>query len=304
VLARNGVPWKPLREIGRAYIGCKTGMNEAFVLTKKDARERRLEKGLLLPYAYQGQEIERYASVEPDAVVIYPYREGEDGSPDLIPEPTLKREYPRVHEYLLSFKEKLRKRQDSRRLYADGPAWYRHLRAGSFLYIRPKKLVFKAISKVSCGGLLDGNTAFDGANCPAIIPENLAGHDIRYILAILNSTLATNHLRSVCPPKLSGYVKFSATCLSDLPIRILRRTVRAEWSSHERLVDLVDRMFALAKEIAAARTPQEETAVTRQIATTDAQVDRLIYELYGLSPKEIETVEATAHVRESTSSVS
>ena len=291
VLARNGVPWKPLREFGRAYIGCKTGLNDAFVLTTKEARERRLERGILLPYAYQGEEIGRYACVEPDAVVIYPYREGEGGSPDLIPESVLKREYPRVHDYLLSFKERLRKRQDSRRLYADGSGWYRHLRAGSFRYIRPKKLVFKAISKASCGGLMDGNTAFDGANCPAIIPEDLGGHDIKYFLAILNSTVATNHLRSVCPPKLSGYVKFSATCLSDLPIRILRKTERAEWSWHDRLVELADRMLALTKELSAARTPHEETAMKRQIATTDAQINRLVYELYGLSSEEIETVE-------------
>ena len=295
-LARNGLPWKPLREIGRAYIGCKTGMNEAFVLTKKEARDRRLERGILFPYAYQGQEIERYTSAEPDAVVIYPYREGEDGSPELIPETTLKREYPRVHDYLLSFKGELRKRQDSRRLYADGPEWYRHLRAGSFRYIRPKKLVFKAISKASCGGLLEGGTAFDGANCPAIIPANLAGHDIKYILAILNSGLATNHLRSVCPPKLSGYVKFSATCLSDMPIRILRKTDRAEWSRHDHLVELVNRMFALTQKRSAVRTPHDEASLVREAAATEAEIDRIVYDLYGLSSEEIRTVEEATRV--------
>jgi hypothetical protein len=41
----------------------------------------------------------------------------------------------------------------------------------------------------------------------------------------------------------------------------------------------------------AARTPQEKTAFERQIAATDAQIDRLVYDLYGLTNDEIKIVE-------------
>jgi hypothetical protein len=40
----------------------------------------------------------------------------------------------------------------------------------------------------------------------------------------------------------------------------------------------------------ARRTPQEQTALTRQIAATDAQIDRLVYDLYGLTEDEIKIV--------------
>jgi hypothetical protein len=44
-----------------------------------------------------------------------------------------------------------------------------------------------------------------------------------------------------------------------------------------------------------ARTEHERTALARQIEHTDAEIDRLVYALYGLSEEEIALVEgATA----------
>lgn len=50
-------------------------------------------------------------------------------------------------------------------------------------------------------------------------------------------------------------------------------------------------MLELHKKLAATRTPQEKTALERQIAATDAQIDRLVYDLYGLTEDEIRIVE-------------
>lgn len=41
----------------------------------------------------------------------------------------------------------------------------------------------------------------------------------------------------------------------------------------------------------AARTPQEQEMVKREIESTDRQIDRLAYELYGLTEEEIKIVE-------------
>jgi len=268
-------------------------MNEAFVLSSATARKLKLKRALLFPYAYRGEEVNRYCVVEPDAVVIYPYREGPSGNPELIPEQELKRQCPNVHAHLLLFKSQLRQRQDSRRFYANSAQWYRHLRAGSFNYIREPKLVFKAIARKASGGLLRENTAFDGANCPAIIAENLGEHCLNYVLGVLNSKLASYHLRGVCPPKLSGYLKYSATCLSDTPIRVINFSDKSDKAAHDRMVSTVDQMLELHRKLAAARTPQEQAALERQIAATDGQIDRLVYDLYGLTEDEIKNVEGT-----------
>jgi hypothetical protein len=57
------------------------------------------------------------------------------------------------------------------------------------------------------------------------------------------------------------------------------------------MVRLVENRLALNKKAAAARLPQEKEMLQRQIGATDGQIDRLVYELYGLTTEEIKIVE-------------
>ncbi len=57
------------------------------------------------------------------------------------------------------------------------------------------------------------------------------------------------------------------------------------------MVELVERMLALHKQLAAARTGHDKTMIQRQIDATDKQINRLVYELYDLTDEEIAIVE-------------
>jgi hypothetical protein len=57
------------------------------------------------------------------------------------------------------------------------------------------------------------------------------------------------------------------------------------------MVKLVEQMLDLHQRLSAAKTPQEKTALERQISATDTQLDRLVYDLYGLTQEEIKIVE-------------
>jgi hypothetical protein len=50
-------------------------------------------------------------------------------------------------------------------------------------------------------------------------------------------------------------------------------------------------MLDLHQRLSAAKTPQEKIALERQISATDTQLDRLVYDLYGLTQEEIKIVE-------------
>lgn len=52
-----------------------------------------------------------------------------------------------------------------------------------------------------------------------------------------------------------------------------------------------EEILSLHKQLAAAKTPQEQTVLKRQIGATDRQIDQLVYELYGLTDEEIRIVE-------------
>ena len=79
--------------------------------------------------------------------------------------------------------------------------------------------------------------------------------------------------------------------LSQLPFRSINFSDRPDKARHDRMVQLVDEMLALHKRRAAAKTPHEQTVLQRQIDVTDQQIDRLVYELYGLTEEEIGIVE-------------
>ncbi len=57
------------------------------------------------------------------------------------------------------------------------------------------------------------------------------------------------------------------------------------------MVSLAQRMLDLHKRVQAAKTEHERGVFQRQIAATDEGIDRLVYELYGLSEEEIAIVE-------------
>ncbi len=57
-------------------------------------------------------------------------------------------------------------------------------------------------------------------------------------------------------------------------------------------------MLSLQEQLAAAKAPNDKEAIQRQIEATDRQIDRLVYDLYGLTEEEIEIVEhGTADIR-------
>jgi hypothetical protein len=54
---------------------------------------------------------------------------------------------------------------------------------------------------------------------------------------------------------------------------------------------LVEQMLELYKQSAMVRSPLDKERVGREIESTDKSIDRLVYELYGLTDEEIIIVE-------------
>ena len=78
--------------------------------------------------------------------------------------------------------------------------------------------------------------------------------------------------------------------LTNIPIRSLDNA-RSDKEMGGRLVKLVEQMLLLDEHFAAVKTPHEKDSLKRQIDATDRQIDKLVYELYGLTDEEIGIVE-------------
>jgi hypothetical protein len=67
--------------------------------------------------------------------------------------------------------------------------------------------------------------------------------------------------------------------------------VRRLWKSYNVFRDDGMPYGDTVEQLANANTPTEVTLLQRQIDTIDAQIDTLVYELYGLTEEEIKVVE-------------
>ena len=80
--------------------------------------------------------------------------------------------------------------------------------------------------------------------------------------------------------------------INDANTKRLRHfTNPVEKAQHDKLVALVDNMLELQKKYHEARMEIDKGLYERQIKIVDAQIDRLVYDLYGLTEEEIEIVE-------------
>jgi hypothetical protein len=66
-------------------------------------------------------------------------------------------------------------------------------------------------------------------------------------------------------------------------VRTINLSNPVDKARHDRMVALVTQMLDLNKKLQDARLEQERTMLSRQIEATDGAIDKLVYELYGLT---------------------
>lgn len=77
----------------------------------------------------------------------------------------------------------------------------------------------------------------------------------------------------------------------EFPVRRTDESSKTDKAMHDKIVILVEQMLSLHRELSAAKNGHAKEALQRQIDATDRQIDRLVYELYGLTEDEIRIVE-------------
>ena len=71
-----------------------------------------------------------------------------------------------------------------------------------------------------------------------------------------------------------------------------------EKALHDEMVAKVEAMLAAKKDLAKAKTDKDRTYYENKCAALDREIDRLVYDLYGLTEDEIRIVEgSTSNMR-------
>lgn len=222
--------------------------------------------------------------------VLFPYQAGPEGF-RLMNEGELRQKFPKAHRYLAERQASLKKRKQFAEWFGYSAArnLQLHDRAQIAVPLLADRGLFAMIPEELRGRLCpmaSGGFTIGLGPTAKVRPE--------FVLGLLNSKLLFWRLRKSSNVFRGGWITCTKQYFGELPIRAIDTSSREDMALHDQIVKLVDQMTGLHPQLSAARTPQEKTALERQIAATDAQVDRLVYELYGLTAEEIKIVEGTA----------
>jgi len=278
---------------GAIYYGLKTGLNEAFVIdeeTKNRLIKEDLKSSEVIKPFVVGRDIKRYSSLKCEKYLLYiPWHFPLHTDPTItgsskIAEQAFKTKYPAIYNHLLQFKEKLVARNTAET--GIRYEWYALQRFGSnyFTEFAKPKIIIPAIVKNASYSF--DQTGFYSNDKTSIIPKN----DL-YLLGLLNSKVLDFVMHAISSTKQGGYYEYKPMYVSKLPIRTINPNDPTDIARHDRMVTLVTQMLDLNKKLQEARLEQEKTMLSRQIEATDGAIDKLVYELYGLTGEEIKIVE-------------
>jgi type I restriction-modification system DNA methylase subunit len=128
-------------------------------------------------------------------------------------------------------------------------------------------------------------------NMHVITPLDNNEHNIKYFLGIINSRLLNFIYEIFNPEKGEALAEVKRTNVARLPISAIDFSNPTEKAQHDKLVGLVDNMLELQKKHHDANMERDKELYERQIKMVDAQIDRLVYDLYGLTEEEVKVVE-------------
>ena len=261
---------------GKIYRGVLTGLNEAFVIDS-ETRKRLIAEDpkseeLIKPFLV-GKDVKRYQTLSSNRYLIFTKR-GTDIN-----------KYPVIERHLSQFKEQLMPKPSDWK----GSDW-KGRKPGSYKWYEIQDAVdyYKEFEmpKIIIPAIVNGASyAYDDKGIYSNDKTSIIPTDDKYLLGLLNSKVLEFFIHSISSTKQGGYYEYKPMYVSQLPIVITDKAL------HDKIVSLVDRMLDLNKKLQAAKIAHEKDLLERQIKITDDQIDRLVYELYGLTEEEIKTVE-------------
>ena len=262
--------------------GLKTGLNEAFIIdgeTRKKIIENESDSGKFIKPILRGRDTRAFYAEFKDLWILnipkgYTIKT-KSGRNDVVFEPMPRYgnfndadawdwfvdKHPTVSNHLVPFKQKAQKREDQ------GDYWW-ELRACSYIgeFEKPKIIFSEIVSEPQF--YYDEKGYY-----PEATVFFITGEKLKYLTALLNSKAVTFFFKSFyMGGELVGKIRYKKAFLEQIPIPT--PTDLEEKS----IIEIVDKIINYKTE-------------SKSTTTLEAEIDQLVYELYGLTEEEIKIVE-------------
>lgn len=292
-----GLKSVPLGQLpARIAHGSSSGNDNVFMLSRhggklltRNGQEVDVESDILRTPVY-ATDFGRYRfAPKSGEVILFPYDVTDSGY-ELKPEAVMKRDFPKALHYLHEQKREL----DRRKQFG---VWYGfsaprnlevHDEAHFFVPLLANEGSFCRLPATNRAFCLMASGGF------SVTVSRSRRLSPNYVLGLLNSRLLFWRLRCISNIFRGGWITCTKQYVETLPIRTIDFSLKFEKSAHDGVVSLVDSMLALHKRLAAANSEAQKAILQRQISATDAEIDRLVYGLYGLTAEEVALVEGAS----------
>jgi len=155
------------------------------------------------------------------------------------------------------------------------------------LYKTPKIVISKLALRIE--GFLDGKGAYASINTNCIHSPK-KDYSIEYLAGIINSKfMSFIYSELFSGLRMSGgYFQFQAPQLRVLPI------ARASEGQRNKMSALINRIVLLNERLneIGDKITEEKARIKEEIKKTDAEIDELVYKIYGITETEKKIIEA------------
>ena len=288
-------------DVADIFVGLQTSADDVYIMdlvaetedryrlvSRALGREWDFEKGLFFPLV-SGTDVDRYGDLPNRQYILFPYTvHNERGT--LLEFKELQRNWPKTAEYLLANEKLLEAREKGA---FRGSEWHRFGRNQNLgIQRRVKLCVPRLVEQLHAAHDHDGSHFLDNVDVGGVtLKPTWADQDLRYLLALLNCRLMRWYFPHVSAPFRGNWRSANRQFLSLLPIRVINFQSATESTVHRQVLSLVDSMQILRSQLAVARSAAQRNVIERQIYAAESEIDRLVYELYGLSAEDISIVE-------------
>lgn len=244
---------------GKCYYGIKTGLNEAFIVSAKIT-----DSDVLKPIL-EGKDIKKWFTSEPGKwIIVFKSKSTKETFGEITEIEALHKMqiyHSELMSHLLDFEEKAKARYDK------GDYWWELRNCAYYdIFLKPK-IIFPNLQNTNKFAFDESETFI---NAPAVFLPSVE----KYLLGLLNSKVVWFFLKSICVVRSGGFIEVKPQYFEQIPIPEISNEVKTT------LTDIVNRIVVIKKSNPAA----DATAL-------ESEIDRLVYELYGLTEEEIRIVE-------------
>jgi type I restriction-modification system DNA methylase subunit len=273
MISVSQVPLQQLVDDDGIQRGVSPDFKDAFIVDSRTRRNARLEKDHVKRVLTGGKQVKRYTIVYPDLWLIYT-----SGDDDFSQLPNIKRHIDKFRTNITC--KEVKQKKHSR--YA------LHRARNPRIFTKREKLV-GVITEDEIIVAIDRTDIFVTDGCYVFGVRE--GVNIHYIMALLNSTLFVFVYRLLALEEGRVLAQVKPTVVEDMPIRIIDPENKTEIKAHYRLTALSAELESLYNKLHESKSEHERRILVRQIGHDKSEINKIVFELYGLSAEDIALVQ-------------